>query len=125
MRHARIGVRLVACFLVLSAVVLATGCLYGRDYSVNTTGAVVEPGRLALIEPGKTTREDLVYLIGPPSSTRKKDDGEILTYKAQRRESLDTGMFLLFKSSSKTTTITEYIFKIKDGIVQKYWRTES
>jgi hypothetical protein len=119
------GVRFVACFLVLSAVILATDCLYVSDRRVDTTGAVVVPGRLALIEPGKTTREELASLMGPPSRVGERDDVEILTYAAQRREKRGTTIFLLLNSPNVTTSIMEHVFGIKDGVVQKYWRTES
>jgi len=124
MGDARMCVRLVACVCLFSALLLAIGCVYTSQRCVATTGAVVEPNRLVLVKPGQTTREELISLLGEPSSVYEKDDVEVLTYKAQRQESSSTVIFLLCSKESNTTDSTEYAFELREGVVRNFTRTE-
>jgi outer membrane protein assembly factor BamE (lipoprotein component of BamABCDE complex) len=56
--------------LLALAAALAAGC----SETINTTGQVILPSRLSQIQPGTTTREEVVQLLGSPSASGTMND---------------------------------------------------
>lgn len=56
--------------LSLTAAALAAGC----TETINTTGQVILPSRLSQIQPGTTTRQEVVQLLGSPSASGTMND---------------------------------------------------
>jgi len=59
--------------LLAPALVVAT-LIAGCAQTVNTRGQVILPSRLAQIQPGTTTRQDVLQLLGSPSTQGTLND---------------------------------------------------
>lgn len=55
-------------FAVLASVMAVASFIAGCTETVNTRGQVILPSRLAQIQPGTTTRQDVLQLLGSPSA---------------------------------------------------------
>jgi outer membrane protein assembly factor BamE (lipoprotein component of BamABCDE complex) len=54
--------------LMLAVLAITSGFMAGCAETVNTRGQVILPSRLAQIQPGVTTRQDVLQLLGSPST---------------------------------------------------------
>ncbi len=101
--------------------ILLVGCVVTKS-DVHYSG--VENSQLRQIERGKTTKDWLVTALGEPTEERMMEDGsEILRYKCTEKRN---NQFVLFPPpifiDDKKEIEHTVVFKLKDGIVQRYWK---
>jgi len=101
--------------------VLLVGCVVTRS-DVHYSG--VDNSQLRQIKRGKTTKDWLVTALGEPTEERMMEDGtEILRYKCTEKRN---NQFVLFPPpiviDDKKEIEHTVVFKLKDGIVQRYWK---
>ena len=101
--------------------VLLVGCVVTKS-DVHYSG--VDNSQLRQIERGKTTKDWLVTALGEPTEERMAEDGtEILRYKCTEKRN---NQFVLFPPpiviDDKKEIEHTVVFKLKDGIVQRYWK---
>jgi hypothetical protein len=106
--------------LVVTSFLLA-GCVATQS-DVRYSG--VENSQLRQIKQGITTKDQLVGMIGEPTEESMTEDGvEILRYKCTETRDNQFAMFpppIAIKD--KRQTEHTIVFKIKDGIVQRFWK---
>jgi len=120
-RHVVAALSAMVC---LSVVAGQTGCVYMRDRNIQTVGSVPDEAMVKEVKAGKTMRDELITLLGQPTSASKQGDTEVLKYTGCRTESRQTHIVGLFTSGTTTTTIIEHAFTLKNGVVQKIERAE-
>jgi len=111
----------IALFVSLAVTsILAVGCVVSNS-EVHYTG--VEDEALKQIECGKTTKDQLVAILGEPTEQSQTQEGtEILRYKCTKKQDNEFVMFpIVFVDDEKETKHT-VVFEVKDGIVQRYWK---
>jgi len=101
--------------------VLLVGCVATRS-DVHYSG--VENSQLRQVERGKTTKDWLVTVLGEPTEQSMTEEGtEILRYKCTEKRD---NQFVLFPPpiviDDKKEIEHTVVFKLKDGIVQRYWK---
>ncbi len=101
--------------------VLLVGCVATRS-DVHYSG--VENSQLRQVERGKTTKDWLVTVLGEPTEQSMTEEGtEILRYKCTEKRD---NQFILFPPpiviDDKKEIEHTVVFKLKDGIVQRYWK---
>jgi len=112
-------IALFASLVVTSA--LLVGCVATKS-DVHYSG--VNNSQLRQIERGKTTKDWLVTALGEPTEQSMTEEGtEILRYKCiEKRDN----QFVLFPPpiviDDKKEIEHTVVFKLKDGIVQRYWK---
>ncbi|MHC4425318.1 MAG: hypothetical protein ACYSYV_04380 [Planctomycetota bacterium] len=112
----------IALFVSLLAVsVLVVGCVVCQT-DEHYTG--IENEALEQVEPGQTTKDELVERFGEPTEQLLTDEGtEILRYKCVRTKD---NQFVLFPPPIVITDdeAVEHTvaFELRDGIVQRYWK---
>ena len=120
-RHVVAALSAMVC---LSVVAGQTGCVYMRDRNIQTVGAVLDEAMVQEVKEGKSTRDEMVSLLGQPTSASKQGETEVLKYTGSRTESRQTRIVGLFTNGTTTTTIIEHAFTLKSGVVQKVERAE-
>jgi len=120
MRHYKFNE--IALLMPLAATsVLLVGCVATKS-DVHYSG--VDNSQLRQVERGKTTKDWLVTALGEPTEERMTEDGsEILRYKCTEKRN---NQFVLFPPpiviDDKKEIEHTVVFKLKDGIVQRYWK---
>ena len=109
----------------VALLVSACGCLYQVQTRIRETGPIVDTAQLGRVEPGKTTREQLIKMFGTPTSVQNEPDGaEVLQYLTTRRTTTDKTLLGVFSSHKESTGATTVFFDVRDGIVQRAWQRE-
>ena len=112
----------IALFVSLALTsVLLIGCVATKS-DVHYSG--VNNSQLRQIERGKTTKDWLVTALGEPTEQSMTEEGtEILRYKCTEKRD---NQFVLFPPpiviDDKKEIEHTVVFKLKDGIVQRYWK---
>ena len=120
MKHYKFNEIALVVSLVVTSVLLA-GCVATRS-DVHYSG--VENSQLRQIERGKTTKDWLVTALGEPTEQSMTEEGtEILRYKCTEKRDNQFVRFpppivIDYKKEIEHTVV----FKLKDGIVQRYWK---
>ena len=101
--------------------VLLVGCVATKS-DVHYTG--VDNSQLRQVERGKTTKDWLVTALGEPTEqSMTEEDTEILRYKCTEKRD---NQFVLFPPpiviDDKKEIEHTVVFKLTDGIVQRYWK---
>ena len=106
--------------LAVTSVLLA-GCVATQS-DVHYSG--VENSQLRQIESGRTTRDQLLAIVGEPTEESMTEDGsEILRYKCIEKKDNRFAMFPPPIAIEDTKEIEHtVVFKLKDGIVQRHWK---
>lgn len=105
--------------LVVTSVLLV-GCVT-IESDVHYSG--VDNSQLRQIEQGKTTKDWLVTALGEPTEERMMEDGtEILRYKCTEKRNNQFVLFPIVFVDDKKEIEHTVVFKLKDGIVQRYWK---
>jgi len=95
--------------------VLMTGC---QAAGPSETGIRLGEETLAQFQPGETTEDWLISVIGPPTSRTDRADGtSVLRYST---ESKSTGLFAWFGGSGSKNTATIYFISRK-GVISQFW----
>lgn len=97
------------------------GCLVNSRESTHSSGRYVSPSRLERIDPGRSTGDDVLSLLGEPSSRRENADGSETWRWTYRRTRTSSGHFL-FGSSRRTETDGLVAVMLQDGVVADVWR---
>jgi hypothetical protein len=106
--------------LVVTSISLV-GCVATKS-DVHYSG--VDNSQLKQIERGKTTKDQLLAMVGEPTEETMTEDGtEVLRYKCTEKKASKFAMFPPpIAIEDKKETEHTVVFKLKDGIVQRYWR---
>jgi hypothetical protein len=106
--------------LAVTSILLA-GCVATQS-DVHYSG--VENSQLRQIEPGRTTRDQLLAIVGEPTEESMTEDGsEILRYRCIEKKDNRFAMFPPpIAIEDKKEIEHTVVFKLKDGIVQRYWK---
>ena len=120
MKHYKLSEIALFASLVVTSILLA-GCVVTKS-DVHYSG--VDNSQLRQIKQGKTTKDWLVTTLGEPTEQSMTEDGtEILRYKCTEKRN---NQFVLFPPpiviDDKKVIEHTVVFKLKDGIVQRYWK---
>jgi len=99
-------------------VVVLAGCATSRS------GTEVREAELAKIVKGKTTKGELVRLLGPPTSASTKGDGtELLIYRHSVQKISNPLLVVpivgAFSSFKRETQARAVIFTVRNGVVEE------
>jgi len=109
--------------LGLGALLFSAGCIgLKREVSSDRHGTPVTTAKLAQVEQGDTTREDIVKAFGPPTQSYKlKGNREILVYVQEQSERTETKLMLIFTlfewESEEDKDVVRYVFEFEDDIL--------
>jgi hypothetical protein len=120
MKHYKISQIALYVSLVVTSVLLF-GCV-ATESNVHYSG--VENSQLQRIERGTTTKDQLLEIVGEPTKETMTEDGtEILKYKCTEKKDNKFAMFPPpIAIEDKKETEHTVVFKLRDGIVQRYWK---
>ncbi len=112
----------IALFTSLAVtLILLVGCV-ATESNVHYSG--VENSQLRQIESGRTTKDQLLAIVGEPTEESMTEDGsEILRYRCIEKKDNRFAMFpppIAIEDKKEIEHIV--VFKLKDGIVQRYWK---
>jgi len=118
-QYKRGEIALFASLVVTS--VLLVGCVVTKS-DVHYSG--VENSQFKQIERGRTTKDQLVAIVGEPTEQSLTEEGtEILRYKCTEKRD---NQFVMFPPpiviDDKKEIEHTVVFKLRDGIVQRYWK---
>jgi hypothetical protein len=112
----------IALFVSLAVtLVLLVGCVATQS-DVRYSG--VDNSQLRQIKSGRTTKDQLLAIVGEPTEESMTEDGsEILRYKCIEKKDNKFAMFPPpIAIEDKKETEHTVVFKLKDGIVQRHWK---
>jgi len=110
----------IALYLTLALTsVLAVGCIVCNN-DVHYSG--VEDSKLREIEPGQTTRDQLIETLGEPTEQYADEEGnEILRYKCTKRTEKEFVMIPPVIVTEENRTSEHMVaFEVRNGIVRRY-----
>jgi outer membrane protein assembly factor BamE (lipoprotein component of BamABCDE complex) len=114
-RTIELGVILLTCFV-------ASGCVVSSDATSHESGKKLKDSTLKQLEPGKTTKEWTISVLGTPSSRNKLDNGtEVFKYEYSKTVDEEFAIFLLWASDSEKTTSQSVCLEFRDNILTRYW----
>ena len=114
-RTIELGVILLTCFV-------ASGCVVSSDTTSHESGKKLKDSTLKQLEPGKTTKEWTISVLGTPSSRNKLDNGtEVFKYEYSKTVDEEFAIFLLWASDSEKKTSQSICLEFKDNILTRYW----
>lgn len=103
-------------FVGVALALMALGAC--RSASPSETGIRLGEETLKQFQPGETTEDWLISVIGPPTSRTDRADGiSVLRYST---ESKSTGVLSWFGGSGTRNTATIY-FISRDGVISQFW----
>lgn len=111
-------------FIIMSAGTFLSGCMMSHgSHTTNSSSAYSESmGSLKSIEPGVTKKEWVIDTFGRPDREKQYPDGEeLLVYENNKHTTKHFSLFLIFSSNTTEDTKENLSFKIKNGVVEKYW----
>jgi outer membrane protein assembly factor BamE (lipoprotein component of BamABCDE complex) len=120
MKHYKL--REIALYMSLAVMsVLIFGCV-ATESNVQYSG--VENSQLQRIERGTTTKDQLIAIVGEPTEESITEDGtEFLRYTCTEKKDNKFAMFPPpIAIEDKKETEHTVVFKLRDGIVQRYWK---
>jgi len=112
----------IALFVSLGVTsILLFGCV-ATESNVHYSG--VENSQLRQIEPGRTTKDQLLAIVGEPTEESMTEDGsDILRYRCIEKKDNRFAMFPPpIAIEDKKEIEHTVVFKLKDDIVQRYWK---
>ncbi|MFM9997080.1 MAG: hypothetical protein ACKVU4_14925 [Phycisphaerales bacterium] len=94
------------------------GCLIGSSSHTTYSGRYVSGSDLDRVVPGYTTGDEVLDLLGEPSSRREDDDGsELWRWTYRKTHSSHGHVLLLFSGRSRTETNGAVSVTLRDGVV--------
>lgn len=114
--------------LLLVGQLLLGGCVVMADShkTYECKGRFVGKETLDQVEPGKTTKDWVLAVLGAPTETKAAaEDTEILHYKYVEKKHDSLAVFVLIAANNATRDQRDLYFEIKDGVVRKYWHTST
>ncbi len=116
----------MACVCLIPAVVLLPGCLVAGSQSTQISGQRVEQSSIALVEPGETTEEQIIQLVGVPTrAVELGDNRKVFVYEWTQREASSTRILVLFRGHNSTESRGITNIELVDGIVSRLWNDEA
>lgn len=112
------------CGLCIGVALLSlTGCLNSSsNITFNPSDPAIAQSTASRIKPGETTKEQLIALLGTPSSQSTDSNGiETLRY-AYEKQSDGSFSFLIVNISDNKKEQLELLYEVKDGVVTNSWR---
>ncbi|MFC1765958.1 hypothetical protein ACFL6U_28255 [Planctomycetota bacterium] len=101
---------------------MVSGCLVINDSTNKATGKRIQDDTLKQFEPGSTTKEWTLAVLGSPSKQEILEDGtEILKYNYSRNMDRTTVIFVLFAGSEDKNEKQTAYFEFKNDILSRYW----
>lgn len=99
-------------------------CTVIRSHSAHSvTGTYVGRNTFAQIEPGTTTTEWLLAVVGPPDSKTALDNGdEIWKWSYTQSRSSRGRVLFVFSGSSSSQTPRQTFARIREGVVVEAWQ---
>ena len=123
--------RTTAALLTLSLVLPAFsigGCLVCGTSSVtyDGKGPMVSQKTLDRIEPGTTSKLELLALLGEPTRKEELSDGtELYTYNYVKKTEKNVTVLLLLAVHEDDEDRNRLYFEIEDDVVRKFWQDSS
>ena len=112
----------IAALALASLGTLMSGCIGGNSKS-KMTGDYVGATTVGKIEPGVTTSDRVLAMLGQPTRRSTLDDGSQLWVWSWKRTSSGGGyVFPIAFGSSRSETEGSAFVEIKDGLVVDAWR---
>ena len=120
MKHYKFNEIALFASLVVTSILLF-GCV-ATESNVHYSG--VENSQLRQIEPGRTTKDQLLAIVGEPTEESMAEDGsEILRYRCIEKKESSFAMFPPpIAIEDKKEIEHTIVFKLKDDIVQRHWK---
>lgn len=88
-------------FIIFVCFVL-TACIYNQHTNEQRTGTSVSSQKVAMVEPGKTTKQWILANFGIPARTVSDKDGfEVFEYVSERTKKTHKSFIFLFNIDSK------------------------
>ena len=111
----KLVVILLICFVT-------SGCIVSTENKSQERGKKLKNSSLRKLEPGVTTKDWTVSVLGTPTSRSKVDNGtEVLKYEYSKTVNHELVIFLLLASDSEKTTSESVCLEFKDDILTRYW----
>ena len=120
MKHYKFNEIALFASLVLTSILLF-GCV-ATESNVHYSG--VENSQLRQIKSGRTTKDQLLAIVGEPTEESMAEDGsEILRYRCIEKKESRFAMFPPpIAIEDKKEIEHTIVFKLKDDIVQRHWK---
>jgi len=117
--------RTIKLVVILLICFVTSGCIVSTENTSQERGKKLKNSSLRKLEPGVTTKDWTVSVLGTPTSRSKLDNGtEVLKYEYSKTVNHELVIFLLLGSESEKTTRESVCLEFKDDILTRYWSEE-
>ncbi|MEM8835267.1 MAG: hypothetical protein AAGD00_05560 [Planctomycetota bacterium] len=105
-----------------AALTTLTGCFASGSSSAKVEGTYVSSQTLAMLEPEVSTESDVLALLGTPTSTMHRADGEkVLVYDGRKRARSSGSVLFVAGASSKVDVRKRVYVLLRDGLMVEAW----
>ena len=117
--------RTMSLVVILLVCFVMSGCIVSTENTSQERGKKLKNSSLKQLEPGVTTKDWAVSVLGTPTSRSKPDNGtEVLKYEYSKTVNHELAIFLILGSESEKTTSESVCLEFKDNILTRYWSEE-
>ncbi|MCA9306550.1 MAG: outer membrane protein assembly factor BamE [Phycisphaerales bacterium] len=114
--------RVPAAFLTAAVLAVLPACVVGSSNKVSTKGRPISENTLEVLEPGATSEQQLVDLLGEPTRKMENDDSStVYVYEYERRKSGSGYILFAFGGSSESVEQRTVYVKVRNGLIERYW----
>ena len=117
--------RIMGLGIMFLMCLVTSGCVVCSDTTSQESGKKLENSTLKQLEPGQTTKDWAMSVLGTPSSRNKLDNGiEVWKYEYSKTINKEFAVFLLLASDSEKKVSQSVCLEFKDNILTRYWSEE-
>ena len=117
--------RTITRVVIVLICLVTSGCIVCTENTSQERGKKLKNSSIRQLEPGVTTKDWALSVLGTPTSRSKLDnDTEVLKYEYSKTVNRELAIFLLFGSESEKTTNESVCLEFKDNILTRYWSEE-
>ncbi len=124
MRTKRVLILAAAGVIGATMAMPMAGCLVSGSGTTSFSGPIVKKTTLEVIRDEAMSQDQVIEMLGVPTSTVTTGTGEIYAYASEKVSRSSGAVFLLFSGSSKHTQRSVAYIKFEEGRAVKIW-TES
>ena len=117
---------LIGTWGLILPMTLAGCAVLGSSSDVDVEGTPISSLTLQQLEPGETTEQQVLNLLGPPSRTMERTDGEkTLVYEFRRTKESKGHLLFVFSGKSESSERRTAYVALRDGVVTRWWMDDS
>ena len=113
-----------AAALTIASATLLAGCVISGSHKEHVSGRPISTTTLDRLTTGRTTHDQAVDLLGPPTRTMNDSEKTVLVYEYARSERGKGRLIFVFSSTNESIEKRTAYLEFQDNILTNKWIDE-